>query len=102
MFAEWLAYWQLEPFGEWRADLRSAHEIASNANLWRKKGSAPIDPMRLILFPLGPRPYTQQSPQEIERRLRAFGEHMNALNAEKRRRLEKARALEAKKGQTGG
>ena len=33
---EWLAYFQLEPFGEERADLRAGIIAAANANLWVK------------------------------------------------------------------
>jgi hypothetical protein len=38
-FAEWMAYERLEPFGEHRADLRSAIVACTMANAWRGKGS---------------------------------------------------------------
>lgn len=37
-FTDWLAYYQLEPFGEERADLRNAILCALIANLLRGKG----------------------------------------------------------------
>lgn len=37
-FTDWLAYYQLEPFGEERADLRHAVLCALVANIFRGKG----------------------------------------------------------------
>lgn len=34
---EWMAYDRLEPFGEWRADVRSALVAMVMANAWRGK-----------------------------------------------------------------
>lgn len=34
---EWMAYAQLDPFGERRADLRIARLMAFQANMWRGK-----------------------------------------------------------------
>jgi hypothetical protein len=34
---EWMAYERLEPFGEWRADLRAALVAMVMANAWRGK-----------------------------------------------------------------
>jgi hypothetical protein len=39
LISEWIEYARLEPFGEERADLRSAIVAATMANLWRGKGS---------------------------------------------------------------
>lgn len=95
LYTEWLAYWQLEPFGEWRADMRSANQIAHGLNVWRKKGASPLDMMQFVLFPLGGKrePFTRRSSKWIEQRLRAFGEQMNAVNAETRRRIKKSDAI---------
>lgn len=38
-FIRWMAYARLEPFGEERADLRSAIIAVTMANAWRGKGS---------------------------------------------------------------
>ena len=38
--AEWAAYYRLEPFGEWRGDVRSAQICATIANANRGRGAA--------------------------------------------------------------
>lgn len=38
-YREWLAYYDIEPFGEKRADLRSAIIASTMANAWRNKGT---------------------------------------------------------------
>lgn len=50
-FSEWLAFYDLEPFGELRADLRSGLICASMANAWRGKddpAAKPSDFMPLL------------------------------------------------------
>jgi hypothetical protein len=42
--AEWQAYEKIEPFGEWRADLRSAIVASVVANAFRGKDSRPVSP----------------------------------------------------------
>lgn len=37
--SEWMAYYQIEPFGEQRADLRNAINSCVMANAWRGKNS---------------------------------------------------------------
>lgn len=44
LFAEWQAYFQVEPWGEERADLRAGIVAATVANPWRKEGSEPFKP----------------------------------------------------------
>lgn len=41
-FAEWKAFFALQPYGEWRNDYRTASLMALLANLWRGKD----DPVR--------------------------------------------------------
>lgn len=41
-FAEWKAFFALQPYGEWRNDYRIASLMAHLANLWRGKD----DPVR--------------------------------------------------------
>lgn len=36
-FVDWQAYYRLEPFGEWRADVRSGIVASTMANIWRGK-----------------------------------------------------------------
>lgn len=51
-FTEWMAYAALEPFGEERADLRSAQIAAliANANRDPKKKPTPFKPAEFMLF----------------------------------------------------
>ena len=44
-FAEWMAYYTLEPWGEERADLSRAVIAAAVANTTRRKGSRAYRPM---------------------------------------------------------
>ena len=46
MFGEWLAFAELEPFGETRADLRAGVLASLQANLYRneRKRAEPYDP----------------------------------------------------------
>lgn len=37
-FAEWMAYYRLEPFGEERADLRAGIIASASVNVWAKRG----------------------------------------------------------------
>jgi hypothetical protein len=41
VFKEWVAFAEVEPFGEERADMRAAIVAATIANVNRKKGKAP-------------------------------------------------------------
>jgi hypothetical protein len=43
-FAEWMAYYALEPWGEERADLRAGIVAAAAIAPWTKKGSTPPRP----------------------------------------------------------
>lgn len=49
-FSEWLAYYQLEPFGDERADLRMAilASLIANANRDKKKRKKAFDPKDFI------------------------------------------------------
>ena len=42
-FRHWLAFYRLDPWGDMRADLRSAQIAALTANLWRGKHQRPIN-----------------------------------------------------------
>jgi hypothetical protein len=44
-FAEWMAFYQLHPFGEWRSDFRMARLAATFTNVMtRTKASDPVKP----------------------------------------------------------
>lgn len=45
---EWMAYDQVEPFGEWRADLRAGIVASTIANALRGRGSRPLAPEDFI------------------------------------------------------
>jgi len=42
--SEWMAYYQIEPFGEERGDLRAAIIASTLANIWRGKNSKSYKP----------------------------------------------------------
>lgn len=43
-FTEWQAYWQLEPWGDSRGDLRAGMVASTMANLWRGADTPPFTP----------------------------------------------------------
>ena len=43
-FSEWLAFYQLEPFGDYRADYRSGVVASTFANAHRVKDASPFRP----------------------------------------------------------
>lgn len=49
IWLEWRLYDTVDPFGEWRADLRSATLAAIMVNLWgRKKGQPAVSPRQFM------------------------------------------------------
>ncbi len=55
----WIAEYNLEPWGEWRADLRTAKAAAATANVWLAKGNRYTLSDLILDFPLGsPKPQT--------------------------------------------
>lgn len=69
-FAEWIAYYQLDPFGEERADLRVATLTALTANIYKKKGKPDFKPQDFMPF----LPKEEKTPEEML----AFVELLNA------------------------
>lgn len=49
-FIEWIAYYQLEPFGILASDAISAHWKAMYANVNRKRGTTAYKPEKFLLF----------------------------------------------------
>jgi hypothetical protein len=67
-FAEWCAFYGLDPFGEQRADLRAGIVAATMNNRWRNKNENPSKPADFM-------PYhrqAEQTPEEIQRTLRGI------------------------------
>lgn len=67
-FAEWAAFYVQDPWGERRADLRSALSASALANLWRSAKSRPVVP--LDFMPYEPKPPIAED--EIERKIETF------------------------------
>lgn len=70
LFYEWMAYAELEPFGEERADLRSAIVATVMANAWAGKGKKYKPADFMPKFPTAAN-MKQQSGKQIEAILRA-------------------------------
>lgn len=68
-FREWRAYYDLEPFGEERQDLRIASIVSTMVNLVRKKGKPPIK-IRDAMLRIGEPPAKKRRPWE---QLKAMG-----------------------------
>lgn len=69
-FSEWMAFAELEPFGEERADLRSAIVAAvfANANRDRKKRPRPFAPADFMPF----REKAQPTSEDLRTKFRAL------------------------------
>jgi uncharacterized protein DUF4035 len=65
---EWRAYYDLEPFGEERADYRSAQIVTAILNVNRKKG-APIVKLRDCLLQFGADSAAATSPEEARKKI---------------------------------
>lgn len=78
-FTEWQAYWQLEPWGEDRADLRTGIVASTLANIHRSRDSEAFTPRDFMpTFDLVPPPVDQddliaQHQQLLEGLTRAVG-----------------------------
>ena len=76
-FAEWAAFYRLEPFGEERADLRAGIVAATMANTVRdpKQRSKPFTPqefMPLVGAELGLGDPEEKDPEELWAKLKAW------------------------------
>lgn len=61
-FTEWLAFAELEPFGEWRADLRAGIIASTVANVNRSADSEALTPKDFMPFER-----TDEAPEVDER-----------------------------------
>jgi len=62
--SEWVAYYNIEPFGEERADLRQAITTCTLSNRWRAENEPPNKVGDFMMF--SDRPYYQQSEAEMK------------------------------------
>lgn len=72
-FAEWMAYYQAEPFGEFREELRNGTACALLANLERDREKQPDPFSALDFMHFTERPEQQeveQTPEQIAARMR--------------------------------
>ncbi len=76
-FAEWMAYYRLEPFGDERADLRAGTIAAPLLNMWAAKGSAKAKPSDWIMK-FGPR-----EPMDWEAMKSILQAHSDSMKASK-------------------
>lgn len=81
LFYRWMEYAAQEPFGEERADLRSAIVACVMANSWRGKSGRRFRPEDFMpKFGSRARPSRRQSVDEMKMRLRTFATaHNEAL-----------------------
>ena len=71
-FAEWMAYYQIEPFGEERADLREAMVPFMLANAFGEKGKKPKLEDFLISNLINDEPKLRQSLEEMQVKLKGI------------------------------
>ena len=68
-YAEWQAYYRIEPFGPHREDLQAGVVASVVANVNRRRGSKPFSPSDFVLdF----EPRRKQTPEDMFRRLTQF------------------------------
>ena len=71
-FAEWMAYYSLEPWGQERGDLRAGIVASVIANTQRGKGKAFTPQDFMPQFEAPKRKKKKQTPQEMQSILRLF------------------------------
>jgi hypothetical protein len=67
-FAEWQAFYAVDPFGDQRADLRSGIVACTIANRMRGKNENPSQPSDYMPFRNEP----EQTPEEMQRTLQTI------------------------------
>ncbi len=82
-FAEWQAYYELEPWGEERADLRAGIIASTIANVNRGKGQKAFSPGDFMPEFAKPPP-KPQTPAEMFAVMTTFAARQNAYVARKR------------------
>jgi hypothetical protein len=89
-FREWMAFSELEPFDEVRADIRCAHIVATLLNLHRKKGARAVTVQDVRLLFGDEKEIRRQTPQQQEAVAKMFVSLFNDLEAEKQQKRERA------------
>lgn len=69
-FAQWAAYYRIEPWGETRADLRNGVVASLLYNINRTKDAPPLSPADFLLFEK--KPDAAQSETNLRDRFRAL------------------------------
>ena len=87
--AEWMAFAQLEPFGEERADLRSAIVASTMANAWRGKRQGPFTP-KDFMPRFDPKVLSPQTAEEMERQAKRIAALFGGAIVKKKRRKKDA------------
>lgn len=72
-FAEWLAFYRIDPFGEQRADLRNGILAALVANAMRRSGQQPAKPEDFMPF----REVRKRTPEEAALMLKAYAQELS-------------------------
>jgi len=74
-FTEWMAYYQLEPFGEFRSDLRNGALCSLIANIKRdpKRRSSPYEPKDFMPFLDDPELEDEGDGDQLDRLFRNLG-----------------------------
>ena len=67
-YAEWVMYYQVDPFGEQRADLRAGIIASTMSNRWRVKHEQSVQPIDFMPFAKS----QEQTPEEIKLHLRSI------------------------------
>lgn len=76
-FVEWMAFYRLEPWGEWRGDYQAGMVCSTVANIVRKKGSGRYKPSDFIPK-FGESARKQQSAEHMKQLLFSFATAHNA------------------------
>lgn len=82
LFRQWRAYYDLEPFGEERADYRAASIVATLVNLNRRKGTSPRPVSEFVLQFGEPK----KKPAKDWRQLKALGAMIAGANQPQNKR----------------
>lgn len=73
--SEWIAYYNIEPFGEERADYRQGITSWILANQWRDKSAAALKIMDFMPYSR-PAQSPQQTPEDMMRHMQMVSKHL--------------------------
>ena len=79
-FMEWLAFYRIEPWGEFRADLRSGIAACGVASMWASSSGPRLRPKDFMpMFQEEPRTYLDEATLEASLRSVGFKEVTNGI-----------------------